>query len=720
MKKIMFMAVASMLALASCDEDLENPFNLDPVDPDQTQDGSALVGDVAKLGWKTANLGEFSVYTEKGQGWDLGKTYAKATGYTAEKTYVESTSWLISPAIDTKAESGKAYFTCKYVINYGTKLLDNHKVYVTKALAADTVSTQWVELPFQFESNSSTLWTFDREIALAFPAEFVNVEGVRVAFWFTSPADNSSTWELEDFALVDGDLDQRPAGADISNTPESAYTVTKAFELIEAGESLATKVYVKGTIKGEPNIETQYGNATYVITDGTNDIEIYRGYGLNNEKFTSTTALKEGDEVVVFGQLTLYNKKQQIASSYIYSLNGLTSKPEQTEFEVISLAEFLSRKDTDTAYEITGIAKGLNANYASLDLVDGDAKVYIYKMVDDKGEKVSFDALNLTEGDTVTVRGVYLPYTDKNGNVKDEINPATYVSHKKGGNVNPDPDPSNIDHISIAEFLQKQDTETTYELTGTVKNIANTTYGNFDLEEDGASIYIYGLLTKDGASKQFASLGIKEGDTLTLTGKYVDYNGKAEIKDAKYVSHISANPNPDPNPDPNPNPNPNPDPTPSGENLIVNGDFEAWDGNVPTNWKTASSAGNATLAQSTDAHGGSFSVQVNGKASNCRLAYKETTFDAGTYVVTFYVKSLGGATSEFGAQCRPGYATFNADGTINSNGYKYGEYATITESDWTLVTYEFTLDAAQQICPVVMNPKNCGNMLIDDYSLIKK
>lgn len=719
MKKLTYMAVASLLALASCGEDLENPFNLQPVDPNEPGNQKpGLEGNVAKLGWQTSNLGEFSVFTEKGQGWDLGKTYAKATGYTDEKTYVESTSWLISPAIDTKSESGKAYFTCKYVINYGTKLLGNHKVYITNELAADTISTKWTELPFEFESNSSTLWTFDREIALAFPAEMVNTENVHLAFWFTSPAETSSTWELEDFALVDGDLAQRPAGADISNTPETAYTVAKAFELIEAGESLSTKVYVKGTIKGEPNIETQYGNATYVITDGTNDIEVYRGYGLNGEKFTSTTALKEGDEVIVFGQLTLYNKKQQIASSSIYSLNGLTSKPQQTEFEVITLAEFLERKDTEKAYEITGKAQGLNSQYSSLDLVDGDAKIYIYKMVDADGKNVSFEALDIAAGDSVTVRGVYLAYTDKNGNVKDEINPATYVSHKKG---EPEIVQTEFEHITVAEFLQKKDTENGYELTGIVKNINNTTYGNFDLVEGDASIYIYGLLTADGKAQQFASLGIKEGDELTLTGVYVDYNGKAEIKNAKYVKHVSNSTGGDNPGGDNPGGNDNPPAVlPEGDNLIGNGDFEAWDGNTPLNWKTASSAGNATLAQSTDAHGGQYSVQVKGKASNTRLAYLETTFEAGTYVMSFYIKSLGGATGEYGPQCRPGYATFNADGTINSSGYKYGAYTNIKEGEWVLVNHEFTLDAAQQICPLVMNPKNCGDMVIDDFQLIKK
>ena len=102
----------------------------------------------------------------------------------------------------------------------------------------------------------------------------------------------------------------------------------------------------------------------------------------------------------------------------------------------------------------------------------------------------------------------------------------------------PDSIQTKFEHISIKEFLEKKDTKMGYELTGVVTNIANATYGNFDLAEDGASVYIYGLLDKDGATQKFTSLGIEVGDTVTLRGAYTDYQGKAEIVNAQYVSHV--------------------------------------------------------------------------------------------------------------------------------------------------------------------------------------
>lgn len=117
-----------------------------------------------------------------------------------------------------------------------------------------------------------------------------------------------------------------------------------------------------------------------------------------------------------------------------------------------------------------------------------------------------------------------------------------------GESVDPEPQPE-VEHITIADFLDNADTETTYELTGTVQNIKNTLYGNFDLVENGASIYIYGLLDLEGNAKNFESLGITEGTVITVTGVYYEYAGSdgtvtPEIKNAQLVRIESGNVDP--------------------------------------------------------------------------------------------------------------------------------------------------------------------------------
>lgn len=148
-------------------------------------------------------------------------------------------------------------------------------------------------------------------------------------------------------------------------------------------------------------------------------------------------------------------------------------------------------------------------------------------------------------------------------------------------------------------------------------------------------------------------------------------------------------------------------------NLVKNGDFETWADNLPTHWKSASKASTATLSQSTVFHGGQYSVKVEGHASqNKRLAYEEITLKKGTYKISFQVRGEAD-----GASCRPGYVPVK-DGVAVSSGYTYGQYVNdIKSTEWTAVNHEFTLEKQTTLCLVVMNPKNKGNLLIDDFSL---
>ena len=116
---------------------------------------------------------------------------------------------------------------------------------------------------------------------------------------------------------------------DITNTPETAYTVAKANDLITAGQGLDTKVYVIGTITNIEEVSTSYGNATYWIGDGAeysaNDLKIFRGYYLEDEYFTAEDQIKVGDKVIVYGKLVDYKGTKEMTGSSIYSLNGVTT-----------------------------------------------------------------------------------------------------------------------------------------------------------------------------------------------------------------------------------------------------------------------------------------------------------------------------------------------------------------------------------------------------------
>lgn len=139
---------------------------------------------------------------------------------------------------------------------------------------------------------------------------------------------------IDDFSLttIDGGIDGTVAPpVDITNTPETAYTVAKAFELIEAGEGLNANVYVKGKISAITEVETtQHFNATYNISDnGTTEgqqLVVFRGKYLGGANFTEEEQINIGDEVIVYGKLVDYNGTYEVnTNNQIYSINGKTA-----------------------------------------------------------------------------------------------------------------------------------------------------------------------------------------------------------------------------------------------------------------------------------------------------------------------------------------------------------------------------------------------------------
>lgn len=120
-----------------------------------------------------------------------------------------------------------------------------------------------------------------------------------------------------------------PTTVDISNTAETAYTVAKAKELIDAGKGLSTQVYVKGIVSQAPtSLNEKYGSLTYYISEdgkAENEFQIYSGLNIGGEKFTSVDQIKVGDEVVVFGTLKKYNNNYEM--DYNNQLVSIKSTP---------------------------------------------------------------------------------------------------------------------------------------------------------------------------------------------------------------------------------------------------------------------------------------------------------------------------------------------------------------------------------------------------------
>ena len=92
-----------------------------------------------------------------------------------------------------------------------------------------------------------------------------------------------------------------------------------------------------------------------------------------------------------------------------------------------------------------------------------------------------------------------------------------------------------VSEATCAEVIAGPESKT-YRVTGTVKSIVNTTYGNWYLEDETGEVYIYGTLDAKGNTKNFLSLGLEVGDIVTVEGPKTVYNGTVELVDVTVIN----------------------------------------------------------------------------------------------------------------------------------------------------------------------------------------
>ncbi|MBR5686639.1 MAG: hypothetical protein IKX36_01620 [Prevotella sp.] len=165
-----------------------------------------------------------------------------------------------------------------------------------------------------------------------------------------------------------------------NGTLEDPYNVAAAINFINSlsADVQSDVIYVKGKISKikEVNTNADYGNATYWISDDgtvTNQLQVYRGYYLKNEKFTDANAIKVGDEVIVCGKVVNFkgNTPEFVdKASYIYSLNGDNGEPKMagSHDAPLTIAQALAFGDAEQAWVkgyIVGVIDAQNVGHFS-------------------------------------------------------------------------------------------------------------------------------------------------------------------------------------------------------------------------------------------------------------------------------------------------------------------------------------------------------------------
>ena len=419
---------------------------------------------------------------------------------------------------------------------------------------------------------------------------------------------------------------------------------------------------------------------------------------------------------------------------------GGTTDPNQkgSESNPYTVAEAIALIKAGTAPSTAVCVKGkitavtfFNETYSSLSYnIADEGSSDVIEVYSGKGKDgANFSSKDdLKVGQTVVVKGIVKAFTKNDGTIVNEIDKnSTIISIENTGTTTPDTpatgkgslsDPYNVAEAIAAIKAGTAPTTQVY-LTGIISDVAfyNETYKSitYYISDDGKGkdMQVYsgkGLKGADFASKE----DLKVGQKVTILGKimkFTDKNGNdiMEVDKTSSIVKIEGEGTGGGEVKPDPKPDPNPGEVATGEN----GGFENWTDSKPTNWNT-NSAGNASLTKSEDAHSGKYSVQVAGTSNaNKRLGYKEMSLKAGKYTIRFYAKA---ATATGAAVC-PGYVAVN-NGTVDSQNYNYTkQYVNVTNTEWTLVEQEITIEKDGTYSIVIMNAKKPGAaVLIDDFT----
>lgn len=278
---------------------------------------------------------------------------------------------------------------------------------------------------------------------------------------------------------------------------------------------------------GELNVKVAYkGNGAFVEIPDTDldwvrykSTDYIKGVVTKLEKNPADTAvfkfdIKENDGGMRSTVLSLTSGGSK--ATYAISQEGSVIKG--------SIAAFNQAAD-GAEFTLAGVVTSIkNSTYGNMYISDGTGEAYIYGTLTPDGQSKQFSTLGINEGDVVILKGTKGSY-----NGDPQMKDATYVKHISV--------PGGVKAVSVEQFLAApEDKETYYMLTGSVGNIANTTYGNFDLVDLTGSIYVYGLLTEwGGESKKFDTLGITEGTAVSILGVRTSYKGTPQVGNGAFV-----------------------------------------------------------------------------------------------------------------------------------------------------------------------------------------
>lgn len=617
----------------------------------------------------SSSLGDFTSQSESGSlSWKIDYGAAVVTGFadwngTGTKSNKPGVTYLISSEIDLSGIDN-AYVVIEQAINYvKSTMTDDHQLLIRQ------VGTEaWTELSMDFNGLGSSFTFVSQKVQL--PQSFLG-QKVQLALKHIAHDSYSSTWEVKSIMVAKGTASDANSGNDNggSSGEGTGITCAEALEKIntlEDGKSTTETYTVTGYIV---DAFTNGGKLCFWMSDTKDGEKFIQAYNATLPQ--GVTAFQVGMKVAVTGKLKKYVNKNTGAVTpemenptvKILEDDGSGSSGSgSSSSDGSQIADFTSGQGSWTVNDANG--SGIWTNSSQYGMV---ASGFINNTSQASESWLISPEIDLTSGT----------------NCKIILYEA--INHIKTGSI--------ADQCQVYACIN--DGQTNWQLLTADKRPAGTGWTYQDDTFDASAF---------------------DGKKILLAFKYVSTESSApswEIKTVKIKGVESSSQGNDSGNGGNG----------GGETVtsLVNGGFEDWVDELPTGWKSASSASSSTVSQSTDARNGNYAckVAVPTGTGNARLATQEITLEAGSYTFSYYAKA---ATAEF-AQTKGGHVPVT-NGVVGA--YTYPKtYTNLSNTEWTFVSYDFELTSTTTVCLLVMNPKTnaqytAQDILVDDATLVKK
>ncbi len=140
----------------------------------------------------------------------------------------------------------------------------------------------------------------------------------------------------------------------------SDFVAVAEIQNLASGSTTTTEYTVRGVVSSEPSVNLSYGNATFYISDGTEEFYCYQTFNVDGAKFVSGEQIKKGDIVTVKGTVTNHNGTKEFKQASIVRTTN-TFDPSSITIEEITIAKALeigatlaSGETTSSQYKIQG------------------------------------------------------------------------------------------------------------------------------------------------------------------------------------------------------------------------------------------------------------------------------------------------------------------------------------------------------------------------------